>query len=230
MSRGARGRLSKTGSSLGMIDMKPIIVLGIDLAGSPKRPTGICRMEGLAASTRVVFSDEEIRSSVSPDVRLVAVDAPLSLPRDRCCLRSECDCAGTAHFRRCDLELREMGIRFFPLTLGPMRMLTERGIRLKRRLEEAGYEVVETFPGGAQDILGMPRQKDPVGLRRALNRFGVTGDIAKRTISPHELDAVTCALAARCCLTGRFLAVGDPDEGQIILPRPRQRARKKTSR
>jgi predicted nuclease with RNAse H fold len=226
----ACGELSDTSSCLEMIGMKPIVVLGIDLAGSPKRPTGICRMEGLTAVTRVVFSDEQIRSSVSPDVQLVAIDAPLSLPRGRCCLRPECDCAGKAHFRKCDLELREMGIKFFPLTLGPMRMLTERGMRLKQRLEETGYHVVETFPGGAQDILGMPRQKNPIGLRRALKRCGVTGDVTKRAISTHELDAVTCALAARCCIRGRFLAAGDPDEGQIILPRPKQRARKRTAR
>jgi len=210
--------------------MKPITVLGVDLAGSTKRPTGICLMKGLTVSTRDVFSDNEIVSAASPDVRLVAIDAPLSLPRGRCCLRSECDCAGREHFRKCDLELGEMGIRFFPLTLGPMRMLTERGIRLKERLERAGYHVVETYPGGAQDIWDMPRQKDPTGLRRALTRFGVKGDIAKREISTHELDAITCALAARCYVRGRFLAAGDTDEGQIILPRPKRRPRRGSPR
>ncbi len=205
--------------------MKPIIVLGIDLAGSPKRPTGICRLTGLTASTREVFSDEEILESAAPDVRLVAIDAPLSLPRGRCCLRDDCDCAGRAHFRECDTELRTLGIRFFPITLGPMRMLTRRGMQLKDEFEKRGFEVVETFPGGAQDIWGMPRQKNPAGLRRSLREFGVKGDIRKRGISVHELDAITCALAARCYIQRNFLATGDPTEGQIILPRPKKKSR-----
>jgi predicted nuclease with RNAse H fold len=201
--------------------MKPIIVLGIDLAGSPRRPTGVCLLKGLRANTLVAFSDEEILASAAPDVELVAIDAPLSLPRGRCCLRSDCECAGKAHFRKCDLELRKLGIKIFPLTIGPMRMLTERGTRLKNEIEKRGFHVVETFPGGAQDIWGIPRQKNPSGLLRSLKKSGVKGDIQKRGISVHELDAITCALAARCHMQGKSLATGDPDEGQIILPRPK---------
>jgi len=200
--------------------MKPIIVLGIDLAASTKRPTGICRMKGFRASTRVAFSDEEILATAAPDVQLVAIDAPLSLPRGRCCLRSDCECFKKAHFRKCDIEVRSMGIRIFPLTIGPMRALTERGIRLKAEFEKRGFAVIETYPGGAQDIWGMPRHKDPAGLKRSLKKFGVTGDIAEPSISLDELDAITCALVAQCHIHGKSLATGDPDEGQLILPRP----------
>lgn len=111
-----------------------------------------------------------------------------------------------------------MGIRIFPLTIGPMRALTERGIRLKAEFEERGFAVVETYPGGAQDIWGMPRHKDPAGLKRSLKKFGVTGDIEKPSISPDELDAITCALVARHLIRGKYLATGDPDEGQLFLP------------
>ena len=165
--------------------MTPIVVIGIDLAGSPKRPTGICRLSAMTASTHVAFSDEEVLEALTDDARLVAVDAPLSLPRGRCCLRSDCECVGKAHFRDCDLELRKMAIKFFPITLGPMRMLTERGMRLKDEIEGRGFEVVETFPGGAQDIWGIPRQKDPRGLRRGLKRLGIKGSIGKRGIVAH---------------------------------------------
>jgi predicted nuclease with RNAse H fold len=200
--------------------MNPIIVLGIDLAGSPKRPTGICYLEGLHASTHVALSDEEVLAAAGPNVRLIAIDAPLSLPRGRCCLRSDCQCVGKAHFRKCDLEVRALGIRIFPLTIGPMRMLTERGMRLKTEFEKSGFDVIETFPGGAQDIWGMPRQKDPVGLRRSLRDFGVKGDIGKSSISVHEMDAITCALVARAHIQGKSLSLGDPDEGQMILSKP----------
>jgi predicted nuclease with RNAse H fold len=201
------------------LKMRPIVAIGIDLAGSPKRPTGVCRLSAMTASVHCAYSDEEVLEAVTDDARLVAVDAPLSLPRGRCCLESDCDCAGKVHFRECDLELRKMGIKFFPITLGPMRMLTERGMRLKKEIESRGLEVVETFPGGAQDIWGIPRQKDPRGLRRGLKKKGIKGDIDRRGISVHELDAVSCALAARLHVQGRSLVIGDPDEGQMVLPK-----------
>jgi predicted nuclease with RNAse H fold len=55
--------------------------------------------------------------------------------------------------------LLRMKIKFFPLTLGPMRKLTERGIRLKKILEKKRLDVVETYPGAAQDILKIPRKQ-----------------------------------------------------------------------
>jgi predicted nuclease with RNAse H fold len=210
--------------------MKPIDVMGIDLAGSPRRPTGICRLRALKATTQVAYSDKEILESFIDGIQLVAIDAPLSLPRGRCCLRNDCTCAGISHFRECDLALREMGIRFFPITLGPMRMLTERGMQLKARLEKEGFAVMEAFPGGAQDILGMPRQKDPGGLRRSLKRYGISGDVGKRGISVHELDAITCALVARLHVQGKSLVIGDPREGQMIMPAPPRRMQKRRNR
>jgi hypothetical protein len=41
----------------------PLVIVGIDLAGSPKRATGLCVLRDLTAETRVVFSDEEIIES-----------------------------------------------------------------------------------------------------------------------------------------------------------------------
>lgn len=37
---------------------KPFVVLDIDLAGSPRRPTGLCLLRGLRAKTQVAFSDD----------------------------------------------------------------------------------------------------------------------------------------------------------------------------
>src|SRR5512136_1794216 len=101
--------------------------VGIDLAGSEKRVSGVCLLEGKKAKVYRVYSDEEILRIIGQEVAVVAIDAPLSLPRGRCCLRNDCPCLGKAHFRICDLELRKMKIKFFPITLGPMRMLTLRG-------------------------------------------------------------------------------------------------------
>jgi predicted nuclease with RNAse H fold len=199
--------------------MKSAKVVGIDLAGSEKRPTGFCLLEGNRARVSVLHSDEEIIRAVGKGVRVAAIDAPLSLPRGRCCLKDDCPCAGKAHFRVCDLELRKMGIKFFPITLGPMRQLTDRGLRLKEKLESGGIEVFETYPGAAQDIWGIPRQKNPEGLKQGLNRFKVGGNWQGSEVTKDELDALTCALVAREYLRGKTMAIGDPEEGLMVLPR-----------
>lgn len=119
-----------------MAKNKPFVVVGIDLAGSPKRPTGLCVLRNLIAETHVVSSDDEILDFVR-EARpvLIPIDAPLSLPNGR---RTIHDRAGE-HLRECDRALLRRGIRFFPVTLGPMRMLTERGLALKKRLTAMGY-------------------------------------------------------------------------------------------
>jgi predicted nuclease with RNAse H fold len=194
-------------------------LVGLDLAGSEKRPTGICLLEGNQAKVSAIYTDEEILRAIGDDVQAVAIDAPLSLPKGRCCLRDECDCSGKAHFRVCDLELRKMKIKFFPITLGPMRKLTLRGMALKNKLEARHLRVFETYPGAAQDIWGIPRQKDLRGLQQGLKRFRLRGNWLRETVTKDELDALTCALVAREDLRGKALIIGDPEEGLMILPR-----------
>ncbi len=172
---------------------------------------------------RPLGTDAEILAAVraaAPDV--VSIDAPLSLPRGR---RRLGDRTGP-HFRACDFALRARGIPFFPLTLGPMRMLTARGMRLKRRLESEGRRVIESYPGGAQDVLGWPRKQAGVeDLRRALLRHGLTGDVERVDLTHDELDAATAAVVGRMYLLGDAEALGDPQEGTLVLPAPRGRDR-----
>lgn len=193
--------------------------MGIDLAGSPRRRTGFCRLgPGLVGRTSVLTSDREILEAV--DVArpaIVAIDAPLGLPRGRLSL----DVRGPPHLRACDRELLALGIRFFPLTLGPMRQLTARGMTLAHELRARGLTVIEAYPGGAQDVLGLPRKGDGEELlRRALVRFGFRGDILSRRLTHDELDAIACAYTGREHLAGRSLVLGVPDEAELVLPRP----------
>jgi predicted nuclease with RNAse H fold len=172
---------------------RPLVVVGVDLAGSPRRPTGVCILRGVRARTRIAFTDEEILDTIAPArPDLVPIDAPLSLPAGRTTIH---DRSGP-HFRECDLELRRRGIRFFPVTLGPMRMLTERGLSLKAKIEKLGHRVVECYPGGAQDVWGLPRQhRDRQGLWRGLEALGVRG--LTEAMTGDELDAVTAAWVGR---------------------------------
>jgi predicted nuclease with RNAse H fold len=190
-------------------------ILGIDLAGSEKRKTGICILnENLEANCFCVFKDKEILNLIKkekPD--LIAIDAPLSLPKGRKSLKRK----SKIHFRECDRELWKFGIKFFPITLGPMRKLTERGIKLRKILEKK-YKVIEVYPGATQDILKIPRkQKGLEKLKKGLEKIGIK--ILKEKVCGDELDAITCAFTGFLYLKEKFLAIGDEKEGQIILPK-----------
>jgi predicted nuclease with RNAse H fold len=186
---------------------KSFVVLGIDLAGSPRRPTGLCLLRGLKAQTHIAFSDDDILNAVQqarPD--LVPIDAPLSLPKGRKTIH---DRSGE-HFRECDLALRRLGIRFFPITLGPMRMLTERGLALNAKIRAMGYRAVECYPGAAQDRWGIPRQhQDRKELLAGLRKLGVRG--LTKAATSDELDAATAALVGQWVLSGRGEMLGGED-------------------
>ena len=190
-----------------MSKRKPFVVVGIDLAGSPRRPTGICVLRGLRARTHIAFSDEDILNTLDqtqPD--LVPIDAPLSLPMGRSSIHDR----SCEHFRDCERALRQLGIRFFPITLGPMRMLTERGLTLKARISALGYRAIECYPGAAQDLWGIPRQhKDRDKLLAGLKNLGMRGLTA--TATSDELDAATAALVGRWLLLGQGAMLGGAD-------------------
>ena len=61
-------------------------LVSLDLAGSEKRPSGICLLKGNRADVFVLYTDEEILRAIGDRVQAVAIDAPLSLPKGRCCL------------------------------------------------------------------------------------------------------------------------------------------------
>jgi uncharacterized protein len=190
------------------------VVAGLDLAGVQHRPTGVCILSDSKALTALIYDDREILAFIKerkPD--LVAIDAPLCLPPGR---KTMADRNG-AHLRPCDEELRRRKIPFFPITLGPMRGLTERGIKLKRRLEALRFRVIEIYPGGAQDIWGIPRAKASLlGLRKGLQHLGIKG--LKRDTSDHELDAASGALTGLLFLEGKAEVFGNFETGAIVMP------------
>ncbi|MCS6998636.1 MAG: DUF429 domain-containing protein [Aquificaceae bacterium] len=182
------------------------LTLGLDLAGSPTRPTGYAYMKsGLRMG--LLYTDEEILK-LARGFSYVFVDAPLSIPMGRSSLKER-----GPHFRECDLMLKRQGIRFFPLSLGPMRKLTERGIGLAEVLRGEGLEVFETFPGALYDILKVKRKerKAIVALYRELGL-----ELEDRTYSQDELDAVACWLSGVCYLMGKAHIFSGKD-GAIVV-------------
>jgi predicted nuclease with RNAse H fold len=188
-------------------------VIGVDLAGVETRPTGICVLKNLKAKTFLACNDDEILTAIDEiEPQLVAVDAPLSLPKGRKTIEERT----SIHLRECDKELLRRGIRFFPVTLGPMRKLTSRGIELRRILERKHLKVIEVYPGGAQDILGIPRKQKGLGnLRNGLKQLKIEG--LTDGMSDHELDAVTCAYVGKLFLEGKTETYGTPRQA-IIMP------------
>jgi len=196
-------------------------VVGVDLAGSPKRNTGICTLKKDSITfCTIVHTDEEIISYVEKEKpALVTIDAPLNLPPGR---KSIEDRTGE-HFRPCDRELLRRGIRFFPITLGPMRYLTKRGIHLKRVLTRRGYAVIEAYPGAAQDIWHTGRKQDGLSrLRRGLQKLGLKG--LNNKMNGDELDAVTAALVGQLFLRGKAEVLGNFKRGAIVVPYTKEMA------
>jgi len=181
-------------------------IIGIDLAGMEKNPSGICIIEGDNILLKTSYTDKEIIETVQTSLpELIVIDAPLSLPRGRCCLEKECVCASGGHFRQCEVEIRRYG-PVLPLNFRGMKMLTMRGISLKEKLE--GYTLLETHPRTVQKMLGITDL-----IQYVKDRFEL--DVKP---SAHELDGFLAALTGLSYLEDCYMELGDPQEGTIILP------------
>lgn len=195
-------------------DKRRATTVGVDLAASPEHGAKHYGRVGLAAldtKLRIVelaarpFTDDDIVKFVlrhRPAV--VAIDSPLSLPAE-------------GILRPVDRELIRRKLRPYPPLLPSMAAMTRRGCALRAMLTEAGFDVIEVFPGAAQDVLGIPRKRASLAaLAAGLARLGISGLPAKR--DGDALDAVTAAYVGQLYLRGRCEAVGPPDDVQVWLP------------
>ncbi len=90
---------------------------------------------------------------------------------------------------------------------------------MTKLFEEKGYEVIESYPGAAQDILGMPRKRvDLKELEIDLTNLGIKLFSKSNIIVHDELDALTSALVGFLYLAGSYEAIGNIDEGYLIIP------------
>jgi predicted nuclease with RNAse H fold len=178
-------------------------VIGIDLTGSEKRASGIAYLwdNDVVWSARVKTDDIIIKNVIAARPDLVSIDSPLSLPEDP-----------NKIYRNCELQLKRRGIGVYWCLLPSMEKLTRRGISLTARLRGYGIKVIESYPGAAQDILGIPRKNKGVKvLAKGLKKFGINGYL---NVSHDELDAITAAIVGQYYLRGDFEALGC-----MILPK-----------
>jgi len=186
--------------------LKMLIIIGIDLAGSSKNPTGWALWKNKTVKTKLVYTSKEIMESVVTNKpSIIAIDAPLRLPKK-------------GILRSADKEMIKRGYRVFPPTLPAMKKLTSRAMRINKLIVEKGYKTVEVHPTSTRKALNMPL-KDWGKIQTLLKDIGLKGDVETRQLTPHEIDAVTAALTAYLQIQNQTESVGDEEEGYIIIPK-----------
>lgn len=193
-------------------------IVGIDLTGSEKRATGWSLLDGSLATTKPLTTDAELIAetlAVRPD--LVSIDSPLSLPED---CRDPNVSGSWPIYRKCELALKRMGISVFWCLLPTMKGLTLRGMKLAETFRQAGLKVIESYPGAAQDLLGIPRKRSSLEeLKWGLHRAGIEGEFITGHVCHDEVDAITSALVGLFYLADDYIALGTAKEDYLIVPR-----------
>jgi predicted nuclease with RNAse H fold len=200
--------------------------VGIDLAGVPHRETGVAVLrDGRLELLTSVGGDDEILelAALAGPGGTVAVNAPLTRPRGRCCLDDDCPCRTDPGTRSRQLE-RELGrMRVPTLATALLKVLARRGARIAEALRALGFEPLEVYPFATLRLLGLPSEGKKVPeTRRKIHRAlrPLVPGLRHPRASEHQLDAVVCALTAELWRQGRTTTVGDPAEGLMVIPRP----------
>lgn len=184
--------------------MKTVIV-GIDLAGTADTPTGWAEWRNKNITACQLYTDEEIINySIQCDPIVIAVDAPLSLPRE-----------GT--MRKADKAMHKRGYPVFPPVFSGMKKLTVRAMELTQKILDRGFNVIEVHPASTRKALNIPT-KDWQEIQKVFKHLGLKGDLETRILTPHELDAVTAAFTGYLYMQGKVELVGNSKEGFIVVP------------
>ncbi len=196
------------------------LVVGIDLTGSEARPSGVCILDGTKAYMSLLKTDDEIiEKTLEANPACVSIDSPLSLPTGRDCADDTCKCRQFGIMRECERILKRRGINVYPCLIPSMQKLTLRGMRMTKAFEDKGLQVIESYPGAAQDIMGFPRKRtDLKALEVDLMNMGIKPFSDKTVITHDELDALTSALVGYFYLAGMYEAIGNPNEKYLIIP------------
>ncbi len=199
--------------------------IGIDLAGNEQNPSGWCILIAKENffETKIMYSDEELirktmecsplrnegirlLSSQFQRPKIIAIDAPLSLPK-------------SGVNRTAENEMRRLGFRIFPpLFSKGMKTLTERGIEISKKFREKGVQVIEVHPTSSMRALDL-NSRENEKLTEVFLEFELDIDLSEKKLVDHEFDALVAAFTAFLYDKGLCLSVGDIDEGQIIIPR-----------
>ncbi|MEM2104417.1 MAG: DUF429 domain-containing protein [Candidatus Bathyarchaeia archaeon] len=186
--------------------MKNEVIIGLDLAGKEKNATGFAIWRKAYVEAFQIYSNKEIVDTITwAQPIIVAIDAPLKLPK-------------VGLLRKADKELLRRGYRIFPPSLTAMRTLTLRGMKLNKLIARKGFKTIEVHPTSTRKALKMPT-KNWKTIQEIFKNMGVKGTIEERELTPHELDAITAALTAYLYIQHLTEAIGNTEEGVVIIPR-----------
>lgn len=200
-------------------------VIGIDLSGLSRGTKGQTALAQLSLSEPPRLLDlvvlpkgrqtdaELIRWVAERRPRVVAIDAPLSLPHGLSCEDPAC--------ARCEPPSSDYLARDIDRLVGGMSTvmiagIAFRGIYLARRLRRLGIEVIEVYPAAAYQRLGLKtieERRDPAKVSAVLVRY-VPGVWLETS---DERDAVAASLVARWYAMARAEVIEGAD-GAIWLP------------
>jgi len=173
---------------------------GIDLAGSPRNPSGVAILDSTDTISMVfigiLHNDDEIIELLTrfkPVV--VAIDAPLSHSRG---------------YREVDRLLLRHNYRVLPPGWRGMSMLVDRALTLVRSLTSMGIKVIETHPRSALKSSGC---RSPSELAE---RIGLSFE---KRLSRDEEDALVASVVAYGHDHG-YTVVFRATDGEIILLKP----------
>jgi predicted nuclease with RNAse H fold len=114
--------------------------LGIDLTSKEAKPSACL---GLGRELNLIYlgflnRDSDFLQVVRKyEFELIAIDAPLSLPKGLCCLEDSCSCQPVSEVkgRNCERELAKLGIPcYFTTKKSIIKAMVYRGIKLKTEL------------------------------------------------------------------------------------------------
>jgi hypothetical protein len=181
-------------------------IIGIDLAGKPKNPTGWALWKDKKVETSLIYTNNEILEDVAhSNPTIIAIDAPFSLPKK-------------GILRKSEREMIRKGYHVFPPRLPAMKTLTVRAIKLNKLIAEKGYKTIEVHPTSTRKALSMP-SKEWKKIQAILESIGLEGCLKVRALKSHEIDAVTAALTAYLHMKNQTEAIGDEEEGYIVVPK-----------
>ncbi len=172
-------------------------ILGLDLSGSPKNPTGYAIViDGMLVEYGIVHTDEEIEYIIRRlKPQIVVIDSPLSMSKG---------------FRDVDRELIKRGFRVLPPSWKGMRKLVSRALKIKDYCERRGIKILETHPRSALKNTKMNSIKD------ALSKHINLGDVVLEKLSKDILDAIVCATVGWAYVNRNVEAIVASD-GKVFL-------------
>lgn len=190
-----------------------MLFVGIDIGGTKKGQTiavlgkGGRDVEQMWHGESEAGLAERILAQTGPDV-IVAIDSP----------RGPAKPQGGKWGRECERQLHRTGIRcqWTP----DEQFFNEPGEkRALREWMEVGFRVFEQFAGllPTENVI-------EVFPSASYGRFGeevitLPFNVFDRKYKADQLDAICCALTGWRYIKGEYRGVGDPDEGQIIIPK-----------